>query len=346
MLFDNFLLGSGTLQGIDEMRVRGCAYGEFAEKGFLGASLKNIAAKSEVSEKQLLTAFGSKEELLERLIEELIENATEDNSNSSLQVLAGIVDSMKHEIELKTRKAAFIGMLFYDQTIPADVRQDCVECFENTRAFECFARDCGKGLIKCENSAESLVDFFQAVFNIVKGHTLAGVEPPSTEWLLGLLFKKIDDVKDKEDAIIKRQNSVIATFASDFDSILFVDLDTGKMDVYQANGANDQWIIDSARKGYNEYRKNFAKTFLFPEDAEWFLKETEPQSIMNRFDEDPVLFIDHRVNYKGRTVFYQTIIALDPMYSYGNRILIGGHKVAAAKRPRPVDDDFDREVFG
>ena len=47
MLFDNFLLGNGTLQGIDEMRIRGCAYGEFAEKGFLSASLKNIAAKSE-----------------------------------------------------------------------------------------------------------------------------------------------------------------------------------------------------------------------------------------------------------------------------------------------------------
>ncbi|MBR5762300.1 MAG: TetR family transcriptional regulator [Lachnospiraceae bacterium] len=346
MLFDNFLLGNGTLQGIDEMRVRGCAYGEFAEKGFLSASLKNIAAKAEVSEKQLLTAFGSKEELLERLIEELIENATSKETNSSLEMLASIVDSMKHEIELDTRKASFIGMLFYDQTIPADVKQTCVECFENTRAYECFARDCGKGLIKCDDSADSLVNFFQAVFNIVKGYAVAGVEPPATEWLLALLFKKIDDTKDNEDAIIKRQNSVIATFASDFDSILFVDLDTGKMDVYQANGANDQWIMDSAGKGYNEYRKNFAKTFLFPEDAEWFLKETEPQSIMNRFDEDPVLFIDHRVNYKGRTVFYQTIIALDPMYSYGNRILIGGHKIASAKRPRPVDDDFDRAVFG
>ena len=346
MLFDNFLLGSGSLQGIDEMRIRGCAYGEFAEKGFMSASLKNIAAKAEVSEKQLLAAFGSKEELLERLIEELIENATEHVTNSPLEMLASIVDSMKHEIERDTRKAAFIGMLFCDQTIPADVKQDCVECFENTRAYECFARDCGKGLINCDDSADSLVRFFMSVFSILKGYAIAEVKPPETEWLLGLLFKKTDDTKEKDESVIKRQNSVIATFASDFDSILFVDLDTGKMDVYQASGASDQWIIESARGGYNEYRRRFAETFLFPEDVDWFLKETEPQSIMNRFDEDPVLFIDHRVNFRGRTVFYQTIIALDPMYSFGNKILIGGHKIAAAKRPRPVDDDFDKAIFG
>ena len=346
MLFDNFLLGNGTLQGIDEMRVRGCAYGEFAEKGFLGASLKNIAAKAEVSEKQLVAVFGSKEELLERLIEELIDNATKKETNSSLEMLGSIVDSMKHEIELDTRKAAFMGMLFYDQTIPVDVKKNCIECFENTKVYECFARDCGKGLIDCDESTDSLVKFLQAVFNIVKGYAVAGVDLPSTEWLLGLLFKKTEEPAESEEAVIKRQNSVIATFASDFDSILFVDLDTGKMDVYQASGASDQWIIDSAKRGYDSYRENFAKTFLYPEDAEWFLKETSPRSIMNRFDEDPVLFIDHRVNFRGKTVFYQTIIALDPMYSYGNRILIGGHKVAAARRPKPVDDSFDKAEFG
>ena len=74
-MFANFILGNGTLQGVDEARVRGCAYGEFAEKGFSGASLKNIASQAEVSEKQLLAAFGSKEELLGELIEELIQTS-------------------------------------------------------------------------------------------------------------------------------------------------------------------------------------------------------------------------------------------------------------------------------
>ena len=76
-MLSKFILGNGTLKGVDEMRVRGCAYGEFAEKGFSGASLKNIASQAEVSEKQLITAFGSKEELLGELVEELIDNASD-----------------------------------------------------------------------------------------------------------------------------------------------------------------------------------------------------------------------------------------------------------------------------
>lgn len=345
-MFANFILGNGTLQGVDEARVRGCAYGEFAEKGFSGASLKNIASQAEVSEKQLLAAFGSKEELLGELIEELIENASNKETNSSLEMLAFTVDSLKHEIEIGSRKAGFIEMIFTDRTIPQEVIAKCEDGLKKTKIYDCFERDRVRGIIKCENTQESLITFFQSVFNIVKGYAVAGVKPPETEWLMGLLYGDVSDRKSSSEAIIQKQNSVITAFASDFDSILFADLDTGKMEVYQANGPSDRWIIEMAAKGYDEYRKGFAEIFLFPEDAEWFLTETDTENILRRFDEDPVLYIDHRVISRGRPFFYQTIISLDPYAVHENRILIGGHKIAADLRPRPEEGEVRDVTFG
>ncbi len=345
-MFESFKLGNGTLSGLDEMRVRGCAYGEFAEKGFSGASLKNIAGMAEVTEKQLLNAFGSKEELLTELIEEIIDRASQIETNSSLQMLACIVDSIIHEIEIGSRKAGFIEMLFTDRTIPKDVVDKCEDCLAHTRIYDRFERDRLKGLIKCDDTGASLIMFFKSVYNIVKGYVTAGIKPPSTDWLMGLLYKKTDEPKTASEALIKKQNSVITTFASDFDSILFADLDTGKMEVYQANGPSDRWIAEMAAKGYDEYRKGFADIFLYPEDVEWFLTETESSNILKRFDEDPVLYIDHRVISRGRPFFYQTIIALDPYSAHDNKILIGGHKIAADMRPRPTDSEIGNVYFG
>ena len=328
------------------MRIRGCAYGEFAEKGFSGASLKNIAIHSEISEKQLIAAFGSKEELLFQLIEELISNASKTETNSSLEMLASIVDSMKFEIENRTKKAGFIEMLFTDRTIPAAIVIKCEDVLKNTKIYECFERDRIRGIIKCDSTKESLLKFFESVFNIVKGYVVSGVRPPETEWLMGLLYQKVDDDKADSEAMLMKQNSIIAAFASDFDSILFADLDTGKMEVYQANGSSDQWIVETAAKGYDAYRKSFAEVFLYPEDADWFLTETATENIMKRFDEDPVLYIDHRVISRGRPYFYQTIISLDPYAVHENRILIGGHKIGADCRPRPSDRDIGNVING
>ena len=345
-MFSKIVLGNGTLQGVDEARVRGCAYGEFAEKGFSGASLKNIASKSEVSEKQLLAAFGSKDVLLRELIEELIDNASKAETNSSLEMLAFIVDALKHEIEIGSRKAGFIEMVFTDKSIPRVVKLNCEECLKHTKIYERFERDRLSGIIRCDNSQTTLLRFFEAVFNIVKGYSVAEVKLPETGWLMGLLYKETDKKMQTSEATIKKQKSVIATLASDYDSILFADLDTGKMEVYQANGPCDRWIIEMAGKGYDEYRKGFAEIFLYPEDAEWFLTETSADNILKRLDEDPVLYIDHRVISKGRPFFYQTIISLDPYAVHENRVLISGHKIAADLRPRPSDSEVRDVIFG
>ena len=345
-MFVSFVLGNGTLKGVDEMRVRSCAYGEFSEKGFSGASLKNIASKAETTEKQLIAAFGSKEELLQQLIEELIANASDKETNSSLEMLASIVDSLKYEIETRSKKAGFIEMIFTDRSIPLDVVTECEDCLRKTKIYECFERDRVRGIIKCDNTKTSLLRFFESVFNIVRGYVVAGVRPPETEWLMGLLYREVDDKKTASDALIKKQNSVIATFASDYDCILFADLDTGKLEVYQTGGNADRWIVETAARGYEEFRKGFAENFLYPEDVEWFLKETAPEIILKRFDEDPVLYIDHRVIIRERPYFYQTIISLDPYAVHENRILVGGRKIGVDSRPRPMEGEVGNVFFG
>jgi len=99
------------------------------------------------------------------------------------------------------------------------------------------------------------------------------------------------------------------------------------MEVYYASGEQDNWIVSTAKQGYEEYRRRFTDRFIPLEDRDWYLKQVSPEIIKERLLEDPVYLIDHKAIKHGEVVSYLTKIVLDPMCSVGNRVLIGGRRI-------------------
>ena len=132
------------------------------------------------------------------------------------------------------------------------------------------------------------------------------------------------NISDKE--LIKRQESVIAAFASDFHTILFVDLDTNGIEVYQTNGDNDDWVFETAKLGFEEYKKRFSEKYIPLVERDQFMSDFSTKSITNKLEDDPIFYVDHNLLKRGKVFRYQTKVVLDPVCTSGNRILIGSHR--------------------
>lgn len=121
----------------------------------------------------------------------------------------------------------------------------------------------------------------------------------------------------------------IMTFSSDFHSIFAVDFSTGHMETVQAEGENKNWIRETAKKDYENYRRSFTEKFILPEDREWFLGETETETVLMKLAADEVYYINHRILKNGVVHYYQTKFTRDPHSDLPNRVLLGGHSVDA-----------------
>ena len=131
---------------------------------------------------------------------------------------------------------------------------------------------------------------------------------------------------------LTEQDRDIMAFSRDFHSILSVDLGTGHMETYQASGQNAEWIRNTAKKKYDEYRQAFVEKFILPEDRAWFLRETEKNVVLDQLKRDGVYYINHRILRNGAIHYYQTKFASDTKSGNPNRVLLGGHSVDAETR--------------
>lgn len=332
-MLSNTNLGNGTLKGVDVDKLKAVAINEFAEKGYLAASLEHIAEVAGCTEEQILSIYTNKELFFTQLVIELTDTDTLiESCGTVLEMFVALVEDIKQEILEETGRAKFLDMLIHSRENPEICKVTYLDRLKNSKLYPAVEKARLHGIIIGTDSISIIRLFLKTSFSIIYAYKQSGMKIPDNEWFLSILhFEEEDKPNDLAD-IIKKQNSVIAAFAADFQSILFVDLDNDHIDVYQANGENDSWIMATAGKGYMEFRRRFSERFLFPEDYEWFMKETDPESIKERLSEDPVLYIDHRVISRGEPYYYQTIVVLDPMYSFGNRVLIGGHRVYEDRR--------------
>ena len=343
MMFNN--QGNGNLKGMDVGYIEKIATDVFLTKGYSGTSLKDIAKEADVSENQIEKQFGTKEALFTELV---IKNTNVDSvvecCTTVLEMFVALVDEIKREVLADDTKTAFLDMIIHSRDIPKDTKEAYLERMKESRLYKYVDSARLHGVIIGSDTMGIIRLFLRSTFSILKTYKEAGIEWPNNSWFLNMLHFDDDEETQNLEELVKKQKSVIAAFASEFQSILFVDLDTDYIEVYQANGDNDSWIVNTATKGYDEFRRRFASRFLFPEDQEWFIKETDSENIMTRLMEDPVLYIDHRIISKGEPYFYQTIIVLDPMYSYGNRVLVGGHRIYKEGRPGVYNPPEDGNI--
>lgn len=336
---------NGNLKGVDVDYIEKIATDVFSTKGYTGTSLKDIAKEANISENQLERLFGTKEEFFTRLV---IKHTDVDSitecCGTVLEMFVALVDDIKNEVINDTSRAAFLEMIIHSRENPQLCKDKYIETLKASRFYKAVDNARIHGIIVGTDTMGIIRLFLKSSFSILQSYKMAGLKIPNNSWFLSMLHFDEDESPQTLEDLVKKQNSVIAAFASEFQSILFVDLDSDGIEVYQANGDNDSWIVSTANKGYVEFRRRFAERFLFPEDREWFLNETDSENIKNRLMDDPVLYIDHRIISKGEPYFYQTIIVLDPMYSYGNRVLVGGHRVYKKGRPGVYNPPEDGNI--
>ncbi len=171
--------------------------------------------------------------------------------------------------------------------------------------------------------------------NYVKSTTAVDV-PERDKYENREIFKQEESDPHDEDI-----GHVIKTFAGDYHSIMRVDLSNGDMTVYQSRGESAKWISETSRKGYENYRREFVEKFLFPEDRDWFMSNTDVDTLKDRLKKEDIFYLDHRIIKNGIINYYQTKFVKD-LSPGGPWILIGGHSVDKDTRDRQLSRERDR----
>lgn len=250
-------------------------------------------------------------------------------------MLVGLIEELKVSVKEKNKLVGLLYSIFYDKYYPNEYKVVLAHKFKASSFYASLERAQLSNKIRRGNTFEIALRFILSAFDIMRACVRADIPYPTNDFFLALIHFSDDEIRVMDRDIVKQQNSIISAFASDYHSILFVDLDKDTVDVYQALGDNDTWIMDTAEYGFDYYRTKFAEKFICKEDIKWFLNQTTPQNIISMLKEDPVFYIDHRIISNGRQYPYQTKIVLDPFCSFGNRVLIGGHRIYDANTLPP-----------
>lgn len=340
-MLNTFLLGNGTQRDNGKSGILFTAYKAFAEDGFSKTNLSDIAEKSDMSLNNLTSLFQNKDALYKELIIDLVDiDKITKGCEDVLEKLVALIEDLEGLICEDYSKARFLEGFLYDSSVPAEIKECVLNKIKKTDFYNSFKKGQTEGKILKGETIDILVMFFKVIFKMMMSFKEAGVSFPDNEWFLNVIFYP-EDLKAPENTdATKRMNAIIEAFLGEYNSIIFADLDTGTMDVYQAVGENDNWIGNVAKRGYDEYRENFCDKFIFPEDREWFLKETERKNVISKLEKDPVLYIDHRIVKHGLPVSYQTIIVIDPTASRGNKVIIGGTRTYDAL----IDASYNQQI--
>lgn len=333
-MLNSFGRGNGRENGVNLDAIKAAALETFSERGYSGTTFEEICARCGATNKQITQFFNSKEKLFETV---LIENTDIDSvvsyCSSVLEMFAALLEELVAESIEEATLIKFLNMLLRSSSIPRETRELFSARIMGTRFYKAVDAARIQGIITGPDTLGIIKKFVKSSLSIIEGYRLAGAVIPEADWFISTILFDRKQKDDSLEEIVKKQNSIIATFVSDYQSILFVDLDTKTVSVYQTNGDDDVAIKKAASRGYGELRRSFAEEYLYPEDVEWFLKETDPINIIDRLMDDPVLYIEHRIRYNGKPCFYQTVIALDPLYSTGNKIVMGGHRIRKNQVP-------------
>lgn len=258
-------------------------------------------------------------------------------------MLVSLIEELKASVKESNELSRLLYSVFYDKYYPNEYKIALARRAKGSQFYASLQRAQLQNKVRKGDTFEVMVRFILSVFDIMRGCERSRVAFPANEFFLALINFSDDEIRARDRDIVKQQNSIITAFAADFHSILFVDLDRDTIDVYQAMGENDSWIMDTAEYGYEYYREKFAEKFIFSEDRDWFLAQTSPENIIRMLKDDPVFYIDHRIMKHGEPCPYQTQIVLDPMYSFGNKVLICGHSLYEERTGSP-DPAFEKKL--
>jgi len=327
-MLDYFAHGDGTKAKENFEGILKAAMKVFADVGYANTTLEIIAKEINAPVSVVEAAFPDKSLIYKAIFPCIIDyEGLFADCTDPLEVLVVIVEEVKESISKKDRRAKFLYRYFALNEIPVDLRNSIRNEVDSSDFYVKLKILAASSRVETANPYELLEKLVISTSEILKGYFDAGLDFPDNDFFMNIIGYRDEVGAFSDKDLIRQQSSVIAAFASDFQSILFVDLDTDKIEVYQASGEHDNWIVSTAKQGFEEYKHRFADRFLLPEDREWFLREMAAETIKNKLEDEPVIYVDHYVLKHGEPLKYQTKVVLDPMESRGNKVLIGGHRI-------------------
>lgn len=323
-MLSHFTHGEGTRLNDNYESLLMTAAGVFARKGYMNTSIKDIAEENGMSPFLLQAKYPTTESIYKAVLLYIFDPEYYFSDCADLlEMLVVIIEELKFAVKSEDGRAAFISSLIHDD-IPESVIDALKAAIRSSKLYPEFIYSMSMEQVIPGEVYEILRRFVVSSFEILEGFKTGKMAFPDNEFFLNIIQYSEDNDFMTDKALIKQQNSIIAAFASDYQGILFVDLDTDKIDVYHACGEYDNWILNMATRGFEEYKRKFLERFVFAEDKELFKQELDSERLKEKLEEEPVIYVDFRVLKDGEPVKYRAQIAIDPMYSFGNRILIGG----------------------
>lgn len=315
---------NGTTKGKVNTYLYNSAVDVFVSEGYTNTTFTKISASSGFSENLISAGFEDKAVLLEELVSYYLDvDAAFDGCNGILEMLVSLIEEIKSGLKNKNRAILLLDMVLNDRDIPDEVKSNLYDMYMSSRFYSLFTCAQSTGVVLQGNPVETVVSFVRSLIYLVKGFNEAGLKMPDNEFFLDILKYDDEDNRTEEPDIVKQQSSVIAAFAPDIQKIFFADLDENSAALYRSGDSDELWLEEAAACGFEEFRKILCDKYIYQEDRDKFLKETNPKNIVSRLTEDPVFYLTFRVIGKDNPVYYQLRVVLDPMYSYGNKILIG-----------------------
>lgn len=279
---------------------------EFAERGYTGTHLTDIAKRAGVAKGLVISRFGSKEELFYSVISKAVGNLafSKKQYDSVVDVLLDLAGAIKVCVYEKTPESVVCLHVIKENDIPESCVEYVKHSFNKSKLKGLFERASKGGLIIDAEPYEVFHTFMKSAVGITESYIKAGLPLPSDENYLKLVqYKTKDEIRElnitprKNKQHEKENNELLQTLLSDYDSI------------YRVNLTNDTFISFSENSYFGHesgshllYSDSMAKYInknVFEDDRLVFAAAMDINAIRNQLIEKKSYSVIFRNISKG-----------------------------------------------
>ncbi|MCQ2421807.1 MAG: response regulator [Lachnospiraceae bacterium] len=244
---------------------------EFAQKGFSGARVTEIARLSDVSPGLLAQRFGGKEELFLEVVQDLIDFFLEElkDVTSAEDVFRYTVNLLKTEaINDKELRFGMGISLFSTRDVPAKAMEMMREQFMKSNMYQMLQDSIDAGLLVNSDPCTIMYTFIRSTALICRSFYDSNVPIPEDDYFIQLIgFRN----KNGELAAVTREQKIRTVsdiLTSEYTALYYVDLKTFQFELYSMNDrikGDTGKLVTKVRQGASAFEL-FVDASVYPED--------------------------------------------------------------------------------
>lgn len=119
-----------------------------------------------------------------------------------------------------------------------------------------------------------------------------------------------------------RRLEMIEGLSIDYQSIFYADLDEDRIHAYRLSERFEQVFGEGRQvRRYRGFDKDYADTWVYPEDRKFYVQHTRPEYIRRKLSKDKVFYINYRIYKGGKTAYIQLRVV--NVGSGGSQVVLG-----------------------